>query len=329
LKRSVALVLSCALLPAAARAQSDAPLTVSLTYEGPTECPDALGFETQVRGRTARVRFVEPGQPSEVGWSVVIRQAKNGTSGTLHVSGAAQGKLTRKVTAATCEQVVSALALGAALSVDPDASLVLQPDPEPPPPPATPQAEPAKAAEPAGTPTKPRAATRLALGLSLTARSGMGPELSWAPRAFIGLSYQSRSGHTWGLRLSGTQVHASATSSVGQADFTWNVGRIEAFPVRFGSSPWRFEPAVLFEAGQLRARGVAVSPVNQVERPVLFGGALGRLSLLAFDLLLLELEGGLAVPFLRDRFYLHENTTVFHVPAAAGFAAAGVGLEFL
>lgn len=328
MKRSLALVLSCALLPAAARAQSDVPLTVSLTYDGPSECPDALGFETQVRGRTARVRFVEPGQPSEVGWSVVIRQAKSGTSGTLHVSGAAQGKLTRKVTAATCEQVVSALALGAALSVDPDASLVLQPEPEPPKPPP-PQAEPVKAAETAGAPPQRRTATRLALGLSLTARTGMGPELSWAPRPFIGLSFQSRSGHTWGLRLSGTQVHASATSSVGQADFTWNVGRIEAFPIRFGSSHWRFEPAVLFEAGQLRARGVAVSPVNQVERPVLFGGALGRLSLLAFDLLLLELEAGLATPFLRDRFYLYENTTVFRVPAAAGFAAAGVGLEFL
>src|SRR5574339_296033 len=92
------------------------------------------------------------------------------------------------------------------------------------------------------------AMARLALGLSLTARSGMGPELSWAPRPFIGLSYQSRSGHTWGLRLSGTQVHASAKSSAGQADFTWNVGRIEAFPVRLGSSQWRFEPALLFEA---------------------------------------------------------------------------------
>jgi hypothetical protein len=326
LKRSFALALLCALAPGLARAQSDAPLAVSLTYEGPSECPDAQGFQTQVRGRTARVRFVDPGQPSEVGWNVVIREARNGTSGSLLVSGAALGRLERKVTAATCEQVVSALALGAALSVDPDASLVSQSEPASPPPR---RAEPANAPEPTRAPPKPRAATRLALGLSLTARSGMGPELSWAPRPFVGLSYQTRSGHTWGVRLSGTQVHASAVSSAGQADFTWNVGRIEAFPIRFGSSLWRFEPAVLFEAGQLRARGVAVSPVNQVERPVLFGGALGRLSLLAFDLLLLELEAGLALPLLRDRFYLYENTTVFRVPALAGFAAAGVGLEFL
>jgi hypothetical protein len=323
LKPSIALVWLCLLLPTVASAQSEATLTVALTYEGPADCPDAQGFQAQVRGRTARVRFIEPGQPSDVGWTVVIRQAQSGTSGTLRVSGAALGKLERKVKAASCEQVVSALALGAALSVDPDASLVAQAEPAS----APPRAEPEPAALPA--PPARRSATRFSLGLNLTVRSGLAPELAWAPRPFVGLSFRGQSGHTWGLRLSAAQAHGSATSSAGQADFTWSLGRLEVFPVRWGSGVLRFEPALFVEAGQLRARGVAVTPVNEVLRPALLAGALGRLSLVAFDLLLVELEGGPAVPLIRDRFYVQENTTVFRIPAVAGFAAAGVGLEFL
>jgi hypothetical protein len=262
---------------------------------------------------------------SDVSWSVVIRPTASGSRGTLRVTGAQLEKLERHVTAAACDQVVSALALGAALSVDPEASLVTRSEPEK----EAPRAEPKPETAPRPHPPKRRGATRLALGLNLTARSGLAPDLVWAPRAFAGLSFRSQSGYTWGLRLSASQTRGSANSSAGQADFTWSMGRLEAFPVRFGSAALRFEPALFVEAGQLRARGVAVTPINEVRRPALLAGALGRLSVLAFDLLVVELEAGPALPLIRDRFYLLENTTVFRVPALAGFAAAGVGLEFL
>jgi hypothetical protein len=325
LKPWFALAWPCLLLPATTGAQTVAPLAVDLSYEAPADCPDAQGFRAQVRGRTARVTFAEPSQASDVGWTVVIRPTASGTRGTLRVTGAQLEKLERHVTAATCDQVVSALALGAALSVDPEASLVARSEPEK----AAPRPEPKPEAARRPSKPKPRAATRLALGLSLTARSGMAADLVWTPRPFAGLSVRSQSGHTWGMRLSATQTHGSASSSAGQADLAWSMGRLEVFPVRFGSGLLRFEPALFVEAGQLRARGVAVTPVNEVRRPVLLAGALGRLSLLAFDLLLLELEAGPALPVIRDRFYVQENTTVFSVPAWAGFAAAGVGLEFL
>jgi hypothetical protein len=35
------------------------------------------------------------------------------------------------------------------------------------------------------------------------------------------------------------------------------------------------------------------------------------------------------MPAFRDRFYVHESTTVFAVPPVAGFGAAGMGIEFL
>jgi hypothetical protein len=170
---------------------------------------------------------------------------------------------------------------------------------------------------------------RPSLGVSLTGRSGIAPKLAWSPRAFVGIAFRSQRDYVWGLRLSATQVRGDASVAVGQADMTWSLARLEAFPVRATFGSFRLEPALFVEGGQLRARGAAVSPVATVHRPALFAGALGRLSLVAFDLLLVELEAGGLAPLVRDRFYLYENTTVFRVPALSGYAGAGVGLEFL
>jgi hypothetical protein len=129
--------------------------------------------------------------------------------------------------------------------------------------------------------------------------------------------------------LSVAQTHGRASVDAGRADFSWTTARLEAFPWRFTYGRLRAEPALVLEAGQLRARGVAVAPSAQVTRPALLVGGLGRLSFLALDLLLLQIEAGPLLPVLRDRFYLLENTTVFRIPAVTGFVAAGVGIEFL
>ena len=318
----VALVGLClGLLPAGARAEPGPALVVSLDDRAPGGCPDAASFRRQVSGRTARVQFADARAVAELSWTVVIQQAAGGTRGALSVSGGELGKLERKVDAESCDQVVTALALVAALSVDPEASLSAPPQP---PPPALVEKPP-----PPAPPPEPRTRVRVSLGLALTVRSGLGQQLSWAPRPFVGISFRSAGGHTWGLGLSAMQVHGDAAAPVGQADFTWSLGRLEAFPVRWGGASLRFEPALFVEAGQVRAQGVAVTPAAEVRRPALLLGALGRLSVLAFDLLLVQLEGGPAFPVVRDRFYLQENTTVFRAPPVAGFAAVGVGLEFL
>ncbi len=317
-------LLGLALVPVTALTHAEpASLVVSLDYAAPESCPDAAAFRAQVSARTARVTFAEAAAEGRVGWKVAISEAAGGFRGTLRVSGEELGKLERKVNAASCEQVVTALALGAALSVDPEASLAARPEPAKPPPP-----EPAEPPPPTPRPP-PLSRTRLSLGLALTAHTGLAPELAWAPRPFVGVSFRRPSGYTWGLGLSAMQVRGSAVTAAGQADFSWTLARLEAFPVRWGQGWLRFEPALFVEAGQLRARGVAVTPAVEVRRPALFVGALGRLSVLAFDLLLVELEAGPVLPAVRDRFYVQENTTVFRAPALAGFAALGVGLEFL
>ncbi len=283
-------------------------------------------------GRTQRVSFAEPGAARTIVWQVDIAATSGGSQGTLRVTDAQPSTLERSVKATSCEQVVDALALVASLSVDPEASLA--PRAQPKPAPATaPQTVPATSPATAPPPRRPRSesvsATRLSLGLTLTGRAGIAPQLAWAPRLSLGLSFRSLSGHAWGLALSATQVRGNAALDIGQADFTWSLARLELFPVRATYGHWRLEPAAFVEGGQLRARGIAVSPAAEVRRPALWVGALGRLSFLAFDLLWFALEAGASASLLRDRFYLFENATIFRVPAIAGYAGAGVGLEFL
>jgi hypothetical protein len=322
--------LLCALSTSGVRAQTAPPVAVALDYSAPDGCPDAKSFREQVLGRTKRVSFADASAAGPLAWSVRIAETSGGSRGSLRVTGAKPSKLERNVTASSCEQVVDALALVAALSVDPDASLTPREKPKPAATPPAPAATPAAPPAPAERRTPEGAsAPKLSVGLTLTGRSGIASNLAWAPRPFVGINFRSRGGYTWGLALSATQVRGSATVDVGRADFTWSLGRLEAFPVRASFGNWRFEPALFFEAGQLRARGVAVAPVAEVRRPAFAAGALGRLSFLAFELLALEVEGGPLVPLVRDRFYLFESTTVFRIPAVTGYLGAGVGVEFL
>ncbi|MES1188530.1 MAG: hypothetical protein ABUL60_32240 [Myxococcales bacterium] len=321
-------------LAAGSRGAHAAPaVVVALDYSAPDSCPRASSFREQVLARTSRVSFAEPSSNAALVWKVEIAETSGGSRGKLRVVAQQPSPLEREVHAARCEQVVDALALVAALSVDPDASLTAREKPTPAaPPPVKPAATaPALRTKPPATrpSSEPGSSTRLSLGLMLTARTGLAPELAWAPRPSVGLSFRSRTGYTWGLAVSATLARGHAAVDVGQADFTWSLARLEAFPLRVRYRSWRFDPLVFVEAGQLRARGVAVLPVAEARRPAVFVGALGRLSYLAFDLLWFGLEGGGSAALVRDRFYLFETTTVFRVPAVGGYLGAGVGLEFL
>lgn len=325
---ATAVCLAISLGAGRARAQSAPPVSVTLEYAAFEGCPDAASFEAQVLARTPRASFAAPGASGTLTWSVELGPTSGGSRGTLRVQGESQGMLERNVTAATCEQVVGALALVAALSVDPDASLSEPAEPSPRPLAPSPRKPPV----PVPSPRRPERVAaapgvRFTVGPSLVGRSGLAPELVWAPQAALGLSFRTGGGHTWGLRLSALHASGRSTLETGSASFTSNLVRLQAFPLRVGSAAWRFEPAAFAEAGELSARGVGITPTRSVRRPVAWAGVLGRVSLV-MSVLLLELEAGGALPFVRDRFYIFENTTVFRVPVASAFASLGVGLEF-
>jgi hypothetical protein len=118
------------------------------------------------------------------------------------------------------------------------------------------------------------------------------------------------------------------------ARFALFAARLEGCPVRltFLPSLWA-APCVLFDAGALQSSGVGTRfPFNET-RPWAAPGTSARFQWEPLARVLLEVEGGVNIPLVRDIFSFRSPTglpepPVHSVPAAGGFFAAGVGTHF-
>ncbi|HLK35581.1 MAG TPA: hypothetical protein VKU41_02435, partial [Polyangiaceae bacterium] len=142
--------------PAASAAAQDDEETIQLGYQASSGCPDQAAFVARVRARTARAALVAPGTgPGDVRAFDVEVAAGDPARGRLTLRGPHHAEGTRRVQAATCDEVVDALALVVALAIDPRAPVI------PATPPTTtapgPDSSPPPAANPA-PPTPPAAA---------------------------------------------------------------------------------------------------------------------------------------------------------------------------
>src|SRR5207244_5032698 len=118
----------------------------SLDYEADAGCPGRETFVHEVAARSSRVELVPPNSASHR-FHVVLQSSSGRSSGRLEIEEGDGPATSRSVDGATCREVVSGLALIAALTLDPQASLA----------PLT-EGEPESAAEPAAaTPPPPDA----------------------------------------------------------------------------------------------------------------------------------------------------------------------------
>lgn len=100
------------------------PIRVRLNAE--PACATLTVFEQQVFIRTSKARRATPGEFART-FEVEITRDEQGSRGQLRIPGAEGGQAERVVEGATCEEVVSALALVVALTLDPQAT-VFTPD---------------------------------------------------------------------------------------------------------------------------------------------------------------------------------------------------------
>jgi hypothetical protein len=117
-----AAVLGGTLLVAGPSRADPASVVARLDYEAPAGCPEATTFQRRVQGRTQRVVFADTGESTR--FIVRVKKTGDGFSATLtrrETNG--QSLAARRVRGSDCATVVDALALTAALSVDPDALL--------------------------------------------------------------------------------------------------------------------------------------------------------------------------------------------------------------
>jgi hypothetical protein len=89
---------------------------------------------------------------------------------------------------------------------------------------------------------------------------------------------------------------------------------------------------VLFDAGALQSSGLARGYSTSGSRPWAAPGTSARLQWELLSRVVLEVEGGVNVPLVRDNFFFGNSTDMLQrvhgVPAAGGFFAAGVGTHF-
>jgi hypothetical protein len=221
-----------------------------LDYTADAGCPNRATFVSEVQGRTPRARLTDGGSEGRA-IMVAARVGDGRARGTIDVGSGAP----REISAENCAEVVSALALVAALVIDPDALVTSLPLEEALPPAPKPTPEP---------PDKPSAASssiqlpsrRWGVGARLDASSGV------ADRAIpmVGFSAWFEGGVRVNrlfaptLRLGGRAAFSPTIAAQGGAvRFRILAGQVDACPFRYEMGRAAFVPCVSVELGRLQA----------------------------------------------------------------------------
>jgi hypothetical protein len=339
-QRRHVLVAAYLLLVMAATAATDASetdtgtLPVEVLFDGPEGCSGANAFFTSLRSRTDHVRQADAAEPRTT-LQVRLSREHGHVVGELRTIDSSGETDTRRVQGATCDDVVQALSLTAALALAPTDVLSV--------PAAVPRTDaaaigvPAKAvltaekqpapAEvvPAQTPSAPvpRPVPSIELGaglLGLAVLSG-----SFSPG--IGLAVRKTLGRDGAFRPTLGLALAYARNDVWQSPQGAQVALVgmaaTMCPLRWTASILKVQPCALGLAGRMTATGRQVTHVSTVDRFWLSAGLTVRMAAFLGRGFSLELEGGITAPLLKRRFFA---TVPSHVVAETPVISPLVGL---
>ncbi len=317
-----------------ARADKEA---IALDYQPSAGCPDRSKFVERVQAITSKAEIVsDDGGAQRRKFGIHVSRAANVVHGELTIDDRGV-KTTRMVSGATCDEVISALALATALAVDPEAlGAEPQPAPAPSPPPtaapkpkpAPPKPAPAKLGNDLTTPPSKREPRRPLLELGVGARVGdtLAPFPKVEGTAELGTSYwapfETHLGFAYGPPQHNHQTQFS--------DWTGSLGMGYRM---FDLEPFSVWAEAGFELGQVHATGRNITPAFSVDRTwaAVDVGVRARLDGPG-PLFFLANVGGRA-PVLLQRYVVQENTGKFrelHQVQQLGYLLGlSVGMHFL
>lgn len=281
---------------------------VRIAYRAPEGCPDEAAFVTAV---AAQSRPFERASRSAVrvrSLDAEIARSTGGFEGILRVREADGSTSEREVRGAACDEVTSALALVAALTID-----TAPPAPSPPPP-----------DEP--DPIAPPSARRWSVVTALHA----GAFFAMAPSVAIGVSPQIEASPPvetpFDVRLGFTFAAAPREeTAVGSADFYWFAARLEATPLSFSRGPLAMGLVFGADAGAVLGRGVGVWLGREQWRPWLDLAVGARGSAMITPSFGFELGGGMLVPITRDTWVFQRPFAIVHqTPPVGAYVTAGI-----
>ncbi len=320
-------------------ARADDLVAVQIDYEARAGCPSADSFVRQLLARAPRARLAVTGERVRVLVARVHPGAGHGLEGLLVVRDPGAAPTERAVRAETCDEVVAALAVIAAVVIDPvtartgtvdtaapsadEASSVDVPvaatTPVPAPPP-TPAPE-----VPPGLPPETRMWT-ISAGLGGGLVAGAAPTVLLSIPAFVEIS---RAGHEVVRPSARLRVERTLSSSNSEGGaFVRTGGATDLCPIALGASSLRAQPCVRAELAALYAKGRGVEPVRSAVRPWFALGAVARVRIDLPSPLFVELEAALIIPVVRDRFYVEPYAVVYRAPTVGGTSAFALGASF-
>ena len=319
------------------------PTRVHVRYHAAATCPSEDEFLRRVRSRVQRAQFAEPDAPGPAfDVSITALAGNAGFSGRLEFTDSDEQQVERSLKGRQCDELASSLALITALALD-DRSSGATPD-APSPPPSPPPAEtraptpkinpeppvPPRLPEPPDRSPRPPPRVRWGFG-------GNVGVLSWvtaAPSLALGVYAELASSQpAWSVRLSGIDVRNNKQVGSDRADFAADWLRLEACPVTAElGSHFSLLPCAAFDGGRLGATARSSDTLSSSGRQEIFwaaGVALGRLSWVFRDRLLLGVDAELGVPFVRHQYRFDNPVrTVLEVPKIGLGAKFGLGLRF-
>jgi len=324
-----------------AQTDSSARREFSVRVHAPPACVDSSRFAALVVKRTERAAPRPP--QASIHFAVTIDEAMDGATGTITTIRSSRSRPderlpSRNVKAATCREAAEALALIAAVVLDPEAATT---DSSPTPATVQPAAPEPPLAAPATTPTQDSTTPpekpsewRIGPGIAALFSGGVGPGVSTGFNAFVGLTeIPPSTGWALDARLSFAMTQASSvTTEAGHADFNWWAAGLAVCPFRFQPAIFRntfaIEPCAGFEGGLLKGSGSqTVSPATSAG--VWLAASAGvRAAWSLAPFFQIQIEGDLVIPFQRDRFFFAPDFTAYKVPAVTGRGTIGIALLF-
>jgi hypothetical protein len=305
-------------LERSARAEAPSPIAIRTAEELHEGCPRSPSL---VERLTARLQRIHEAADDENAVRVEIRVERIGglSHGRLTL-GVGSDRAEREASSPSCEEVVSALAVMAAIGLDEGAL----PAPAGPPTPSvvTPARPPPKApalvaARPA--PSKPRGDAYPALSLATAIQSSANRAVILMPALSGEIGFRSVLAPSIRLGV-GRSVPESFVTPQGAARVQWTELLLDSCVELFRVETLRAGPCLNAEVGRLDVVVRAPLQYRSQSRWWVTAGGSAKVSWQLHRRFSLELSGGVRVPVIRDRLFFEPSTVVYEPPAAVPFA---------
>lgn len=241
--------------PAYAR---DEPLTVSVQYNAPTQCPGEEAFWAALTHRTRRVARVEVGA-ARVLLRVDLRATRTGVLGRLDIVQEGFATEPRYVEADDCVGVLQALALTAALGIDPGALT------RPPSEIEAPVFEAPPRDPPSAVPTAPLA-WHTTLNVSAIAALPVDLQFSWGLAAALSFRSDPRGSWSPAIHVGAALTRSDLVNDDAVARFALYTASVSGCPTRVVEESFEMRPCLVTQLGLLDAQGQNVSDPNGTRR---------------------------------------------------------------